>query len=92
MAEFEDKINELQSHVDVLDQKLSIDTRTNMILFGVAVATPFVVGFLLYIMNLQITQTDEERDRKKILKYSAIVTVIVWILLGGYSYMKNKAV
>lgn len=89
---FQEQINELQYEVEELDKKLSHCSKYEKYLFGVSVATPFAISGFLYMLGLKFVQTNGEIDRKKIVKWSAILTVIIWGLLYFANFYFTKKV
>lgn len=85
MDTFQAKVNELQSEIENIDSRLTKNTKSTTIFFISAIVTPFATALLLYLTNFQFVQTDREIDRKKIIKWSAIFTVIVWLALYLYT-------
>lgn len=89
MTTIQDKINGLQREVDALDQKMITTDNLSGILFAISLALPFAIGILLYMTKFGFVQTDDEVDRKKVLKYSLIISAVAWLLLWIF-YMSKK--
>lgn len=90
MSSFEEKINELQAEVDRLDLQFVSDDKTKTYLFIGAIATPFVLSGLLYLTNPKFIKTNGESDRKKIVKWAAIASLVIWLGLYLYATMHKR--
>jgi len=88
---FEEKVKNLQIEVEELDKRLThCGTYTNYI-FASGVSTPFVLFFLLYMINPKfVRDADGDTNRKKLVKYSGIITIFIWMILYGVDYYLKK--
>ncbi len=92
MSSFQEKVNELQAEVEELDKRLTGCSKYLTYIFGASVATPFVLSFCLYMANPKFVHTDNQVDRKKIVKWAAIMTIVVWAGLYLLNmYMKKQS-
>lgn len=81
---FQEKVSELQSEVEKIDARINSSTVNVNVVFGVAVVTPFALATMLYMIGPQFVKTEDEVDRKLIVKWSFVLSLIVW--LGLYLY------
>ncbi len=91
MTLFEEKVNELQLEVEELDKRLvSCSKYANYIFIG-GILTPFILAFGLYMTNPKFIKTDENMDRKKIIKWTVMITFIIWLALYFLNiYLKKR--
>ena len=78
MSSFQEKVNELQAEVEELDKRLTGCSKHSMYIFVSGIATPFVLSGILCTMNPKFIRTDDATDRKKIVKWTALMTLVVW--------------
>jgi len=91
MTTFQEKVTKLQAEVEILDEKLQSCSEYVNYLFYSSVATPFVIAFGLYLINPSFVNSKNETDRKKIIKWSAVITIIIWLMLYlANFYFKKK--
>ena len=91
MASFQEKVNELQVEVEELDKRLvSCSKYANYIFIG-GMLTPFTIAFGLYMTNPKFIKTDGDMDRKKIIKWTVMITFVIWLALYFLNiYLKKR--
>lgn len=86
MSSFQERVDELQEEVRMLDVKLQSSNKLTLILFLSAIATPFVLYAFIYWTGFGWVRTDGERDRKKAMKWTIVITIPIWIILFGCAW------
>ena len=94
MATFQEKVRELQSEVDELDKRLQINSKYSVIIFSTAVAVPFIVAFLLYMISPKFVMMDDAHgiNRKKMVKWAILFSIIIWVGLYFTNMYFNRKI
>ena len=90
--DFDAKVNELSAELAVLDKKLGL---SNPGMTGVAmivgIVAPFVIFGMLWLTGFGFVRGDDgEKDRKKVLKWSVVGSVVVWIGLFVFMWFYGR--
>lgn len=84
MSSFQERVDELQEEIKVLDGKLKMCDRNTLFLFIGAIFTPFIIALLIYFTGFKWIRTDGEKDRKKVVKWTVALSIVVWVLMYIY--------
>lgn len=93
MTSFDEKVSELENEIQALDKSLFTcnNSKHSQLFFYGGLIAPCIYGFLLYMLNFKFTRTNNESDRKKILKWAIVLSLFTWVILYFTNiYMKNK--
>lgn len=91
MSSFEERVNDLQEEVRLLDDKLKSTNKITLILFLSAIVTPFVLYAFIYLTGFGWVITDGERDRKKAMKWTIIFTIPIWIVFFACAWWFSRS-
>jgi len=98
--EFKQKVEKLQRHIDVAKSTSSPKSEGKMVIpyFGIlAGSVPFVAALTLWfarpgiVMEENKDSGEEKRSMKKVIFWTVMATIVVWvaIFLGSYCLGKN---
>lgn len=91
---FEEKVDELSSEVKKLEQSLGGNAKCAPKVLIVGALTPLVAWLGLYFLQPRFVQKKEgekyERDSGKVLWWSVIITLIVWLVMYLYTMYGGK--
>lgn len=90
MENYQNKVDELQQEIEILEEKMvsphqapsCTSNKKAVIMFISAIAVPFVLYAFIYATGFGWVLTDGERDRKKVLKWTILITIIIWIVMA----------
>lgn len=79
--DFDEKVEQLQAEIAELDKKIYLDSGNAKYFFIGAVCTPFTMAGLLCLISPGFLKTDDKLDRKKVVKWTIIITIVIWLIL-----------
>ena len=84
-----EKIDKLEFETSKLETKIISSATYTSYFFLAALLIPFLTYIVLY--NLSCMKDDQnEVDRKKVMRYTILVVIIIWIILYGINWYLYK--
>lgn len=92
MDTVQEKAQILQKEVEIMEKKFLQDNSYTKYTFGCAILAPLLFFGILRTLNPSfIRDKTKNPDRKKVVKWTALFTIIIWAILYGVDYyLKNK--
>lgn len=93
MDTVQEKAQILQKEVEIMEKKFLQDNSYTKYTFGCAIIAPLLFFGILRTLNPSFVrdQTKKNPDRKKLVKWTGLFTIVIWVILYGVDYyLKNK--
>lgn len=85
------KLNSFKETLDRIDKEITTQNSCISTLTIIAIAAPFVVWILLYLVKPSFVKNElDEKSTKKMITWTIIFTVVIWAVLFGYSYFTGN--
>ena len=87
---FQERIAQLDDCIKRTEQVANKKAKSIPVIVLAGLATPVLIGLVLYIVQPRFVQTEEDdefkRDTRKVVKYTAFITLAMWAAMYGFTY------